>query len=134
MVRGQHVPVQQGKVLILNGDQPLQDFEEQLVEAGLESENVLTVNNWNLQSYARFRRLIEKIQPKLVIIDSLIGCSGGRAFDENKSDFATPLYWLTRNNGPPSRPAIMMIHHANKQGGFRGTSAPSVTLWMRPGL
>ena len=124
MVRGQHVPVQQGKVLILNGDQPLHLLKEQLVEAGLNSRNVLAVNNWNLQSYARFRRLIEKIRPKLVIIDSLIGCSGGRAFDENKSDFATPLYWLTRNNGT-TFPAttIMMIHHANKTGGFRGTSA-----------
>jgi len=67
---------------------------------------------------------MEKVQPKLVVIDSLIGCSGGRAFDENKSDFATPLYWLTRNNGVlfPAT-TILIIHHANKQGGFRGTSA-----------
>ena len=64
------------------------------------------------------------IKPKLVVIDSLIGCSGGRAFDENKSDFATPLYWLTRNNGVlfPAT-TILIVHHANKQGGFRGTSA-----------
>ena len=59
-----------------------------------------------------------------MIIDSLIGCSGGRAFDENKSDFATPLYWLSRNNGTTFHGAtIMIIHHANKTGGFRGTSA-----------
>ena len=62
--------------------------------------------------------------PKLVVIDSLIGCSGGRAFDENKSDFAQPLYWLTRNNGVLfPRTTILIIHHANKNGGFRGTSA-----------
>jgi hypothetical protein len=42
---------------------------------------------------------MERIKPKLVVIDSMIGCSGGRAFDENESDFATPLYRLTRNNG-----------------------------------
>jgi hypothetical protein len=67
---------------------------------------------------------MKALKPKLVVIDSLIGCSGGRAFDENKSDFATPLYWLTRNNGV-SFPAttIIIVHHANKQGGFRGTSA-----------
>ena len=54
----------------------------------------------------------------------MIGCSGGRAFDENKSDFAQPLYWLTRNNGVMfPRTTILIIHHANKQGGFRGTSA-----------
>ena len=45
-------------------------------------------------------------------------------FDENKSDFATPLYWLTKNNGDlfPAT-TILIIHHANKNGGFRGTSA-----------
>jgi hypothetical protein len=69
-------------------------------------------------------KLMHDIKPKLVVIDSLIGCSGGRAFDENKSDFATPLYWLTRNNGVlfPAT-TILIVHHANKQGGFRGTSA-----------
>jgi len=67
---------------------------------------------------------METYKPKLVVIDSLIGCSGGKAFDENKSDFATPLYWLTKNNGDlfPAT-TILIIHHANKNGGFRGTSA-----------
>ena len=54
----------------------------------------------------------------------LIGCSGGRAFDENKSDFATPLYWLTKNNGVLfPKATILIVHHANKNGGFSGTSA-----------
>jgi hypothetical protein len=68
--------------------------------------------------------MMEELKPKLVIVDSLIGCSGGKAFDENKSDFATPLYWLTRNNGNLfPKTTILIIHHANKNGGFRGTSA-----------
>jgi len=125
VVRGKHVPVQQGPVLLLNGDQPLIQLKEQLeeVEYPLDS-NTKLLTDWSLQRYAQFIKLMEKVQPKLVVIDSLIGCSGGRAFDENKSDFATPLYWLTRNNGVlfPAT-TILIIHHANKQGGFRGTSA-----------
>jgi len=125
VVRGRHVPVQQGSVLLLNGDQPLLQLKEQLeeVEYPLDS-NTKLLTDWSLQRYAQFIKLMEKVQPKLVVIDSLIGCSGGRAFDENKSDFATPLYWLTRNNGVlfPAT-TILIIHHANKQGGFRGTSA-----------
>ena len=125
VVRGKHVPVQQGPVLLLNGDQPLLQLKEQLeeVEYPLDS-NTKVLTDWSLQRYAQFIKLMEKVQPKLVVIDSLIGCSGGRAFDENKSDFATPLYWLTRNNGVlfPAT-TILIIHHANKQGGFRGTSA-----------
>ncbi len=128
IVRGKHVPVQQGKVLLLNGDQPLVQLKEQLQEVDYPvDENTHIQTDWNLQRYAQFVQLMEKVKPKLVVIDSLIGCSGGRAFDENKSDFAQPLYWLTRSNGvlfPET--TILLIHHANKKGGkdsFRGTSA-----------
>jgi hypothetical protein len=112
-------------VLLLNGDQPLIQLKDQLEEVDypLDSNTKLRTD-WSLQRYAQFNKLMHKVQPKFVVIDSLIGCSGGRAFDENKSDFATPLYWLTRNNGVlfPAT-TILIIHHANKQGGFRGTSA-----------
>jgi hypothetical protein len=117
--------VQQGPVLLLNGDQPLVQMQEQLLEIEMPADAPVTLRtDWTLQSYARFQKLMERVRPKLVVIDSLIGCSGGRAFDENKSDFATPLYWLTRNNGVlfPAT-TILIIHHANKTGGFRGTSA-----------
>jgi hypothetical protein len=125
VIRGQHVPVQQGPVLLLNGDQPLGQVQEQLQEVEMPRNAPVTLRtDWALQSYARFQKLMERVRPRLVVIDSLIGCSGGRAFDENKSDFATPLYWLTRNNGVlfPAT-TILIIHHANKTGGFRGTSA-----------
>jgi hypothetical protein len=62
--------------------------------------------------------------PKLVIIDSITGCSRGSAFDENKKEFASPIYWLSNNNGRlfPGC-TILLIHHANKTGGFRGSTA-----------
>nr|BAR22905.1 bifunctional DNA primase/polymerase [uncultured Mediterranean phage uvMED]BAR22925.1 bifunctional DNA primase/polymerase [uncultured Mediterranean phage uvMED]BAR39146.1 bifunctional DNA primase/polymerase [uncultured Mediterranean phage uvMED] len=125
VVRGKHAPVAKGGCVILNGDQPLADLDDQLDEVEFpRTKDVHIEPNWNLGNYAQFQNLLKKRKPKLVIIDSLIGCSGGRAFDENKSDFATPLYWLTRNNGTLfPRTTILIIHHANKQGGFRGTSA-----------
>jgi len=125
IVRGKPVPVKQGPVLLLNGDQPLIQLKEQLEEVDFPiGKNTHIQTDWSLQRYAQFVNLMNKIKPSLVVIDSLIGCSGGRAFDENKSDFATPLYWLTRNNGVlfPAT-TILLIHHANKTGGFRGTSA-----------
>lgn len=125
VVRGRPMPVESGGVVILNGDQPLSDLQEQLEEAEYPlDERTLIRGEWSLQYYAQFVELMKRRRPKLVIIDSLIGCSGGKAFDENKSEFAMPLYWLTRNNGVlyPAT-TILIIHHANKQGGFRGTSA-----------
>ena len=125
MVRGQLVPVEQGSVLILNGDQSDVLLQEQLEEVEMpEDAPVFTQNGWQLKEQNAFCRLMDDLKPSLVIIDSLIGCSSGDAFDENKSSFAAPLYWLSKQNGNmfPAT-TIMIIHHANKTGGFRGTSS-----------
>ena len=119
VVRGKHVPVQQGPVLLLNGDQPLVQLKEQLEEVDYPLDsNTHIQTDWALQRYAQFVKLMNDIKPKLVVIDSLIGCSGGRAFDENKSDFATPLYWLTRNNGVLFRNNDLGCPPRQQAGGF----------------
>lgn len=124
-VRGDLVPVQAGPVLILNGDQSEVQVQQQLRDLEFQaSDPVTVVMGWDLNWYYRFVKLIEKHQPKLVIIDSITGCSRGSAFDENKKEFASPIYWLANNNGR-TFPActILLIHHANKTGGFRGSTA-----------
>jgi hypothetical protein len=124
-VRGDLVPVQSGPVLILNGDQSEVQVQQQLLELEFQATDPVTVvMGWDLNWYYRFTKLIEKHQPKLVIIDSITGCSKGSAFDENKKEFAGPIYWLSNNNGRLF-PActILLIHHANKTGGFRGSTA-----------
>ena len=125
LVRGKLVPVEQGPVLLLNGDQSLVQLKEQLQEVDYPvDDNTMLQNDWQLQYYAQFIQLMETHRPKLVVVDSLIGCSGGKAFDENKSDFAQPLTWLASNNGVTfPETTILIIHHANKEGGIRGTSA-----------
>jgi hypothetical protein len=112
-------------VLILNGDQSEVQVQQQLRDLEFQpSDPVTVVMGWDLNWYYRFVKLIEKHQPKLVIIDSITGCSRGSAFDENKKEFASPIYWLANNNGRLF-PActILLIHHANKTGGFRGSTA-----------
>ena len=124
-VRGDLVPVQAGPVLILNGDQSEVQVQQQLRDLEfLPTDPVTVVMGWDLNWYFRFTKLIEKHRPKLVIIDSITGCSRGSAFDENKKEFASPIYWLANNNGRLF-PActILLIHHANKTGGFRGSTA-----------
>lgn len=124
-VRGDLVPVEAGPVLILNGDQSEVQVQQQLRDLEFQpSDPVTVVMGWDLNWYYRFKQLIEKHRPKLVIIDSITGCSRGSAFDENKKEFASPIYWLANNNGRLF-PActILLIHHANKTGGFRGSTA-----------
>ncbi len=124
-VQNNVVPIKKGKVLILNADQPKVQLREQLREQDYKmDDNTVVINGFQIKREYYFAQLIKKHKPTLVVIDSLIGSSAGRAFDENKSSFASPLYRLTNNNGH-SFPAttILVIHHANKQGGFRGTSS-----------
>jgi hypothetical protein len=124
-VRGDLVPVEAGPVLILNGDQSEVQVQQQMRDLEFDaSDPVTVVMGWDLNWYFRFVKLIEKHRPKLVIIDSITGCSRGSAFDENKKEFASPIYWLSNNNGRlfPGC-TILLIHHANKTGGFRGSTA-----------
>ncbi len=52
-VRGANVPVKKGKVLILNGDQPLMQIKEQLEEIDYPmDENTIIQTDWQLQNYA----------------------------------------------------------------------------------
>ena len=124
-IRGDLVPVQQGKVLILNGDQSEVQVKQQMQDLELNhADPIRVVMGWDLNWYLRFVKLVEKHRPALVIIDSITGCSRGSAFDENRKEFAGPLYWLANNNGrlfPPC--TILVVHHSNKSGGFRGTTA-----------
>ncbi len=124
-IRGDDVPVQKGKVLILNGDQSEVQVKQQMLDLDLgHGDPIRIVMGWDLNWYMRFKQLIEFHQPSLVIIDSITGCSRGSAFDENRKEFASPLYWLANNNGRLF-PActILVVHHSNKAGGFRGTTA-----------
>jgi hypothetical protein len=129
-VRGQFYPVnggKPGKVLWLNGDQSRQQLRSTLKAADLiesDMKNFVPQQGWELQWYGRFTRLVQKHKPQLVIIDSITGCSKGSAFSENQKEFAAPVYWLALNNGT-TFPAcsIILLHHSNKTGGYRGTSS-----------
>ena len=125
-VQNNTVPVKQGKVLILNSDQPEVQLREQLREQDYKMDkNTVIIHGFQIRREYYFAQLLKKHKPALVIIDSLIGSSAGRAFDENKSSFASPLYRITNKNGSNGTHAttVLVIHHANKQGGFRGTSS-----------
>jgi hypothetical protein len=124
-VRGQDVPVEQGTVLWLNGDQNSRRIRKQFEELDFNANDpVIVRNKVSMLWYPWFIQQIEEHRPKLVVWDSVTACMRGCAFDQNKAEYAEPLYWYSSENGE-SFPAttIVFIHHANKEGGFRGTTA-----------
>jgi len=124
-VQGQEVPVEQGTVLWLNGDQNSRRIRKQFKDLDFTADDpVIVRNKVSMLWYPWFIQQIEEHRPKLVVWDSVTACMRGCAFDQNKAEYAEPLYWYSSENGE-SFPAttIVFIHHANKEGGFRGTTA-----------
>jgi len=124
-VQGQEVPVEQGTVLWLNGDQNSRRMRKQFRDLDFTADDpVIVRNKVSMLWYPWFIQQIEEHRPKLVVWDSVTACMRGCAYDQNKAEYAEPIYWYSAENGE-SFPAttIVFIHHAAKSGDFRGTSA-----------
>ena len=65
--------------------------------------------------------LITSTGAKLVIIDALADIMPGR--DENSVKDTAPIFLSLRRVAEETQAAIIVIHHSNKTGGYRGSSA-----------
>ena len=124
-LKNQVVPVEQGPVIYFNADMSDTDFEEEFDLHEIKNEaDFYFEPDFNLYKRVQFVKTMNRIKPAMICIDSLSSCSGAKAGDENKAEFAQPLYWLNVNNGvlwPEC--TIIVLHHAAKHGGARGSSA-----------
>jgi hypothetical protein len=67
------------------------------------------------------RTCLVEVRPALIIIDALIEVSGGA--DENSSTEMNPVLDALRQIAAEIDAAVLVIHHGNKAGGYRGSSA-----------
>ena len=124
-IRGEMVPVSAGTVLWCNAEQSPEILEEQFEDQGIHKDSWLRV--WNGFRLSYRKRLVDELnryQPSLVVIDSL--SASQPTIDGNKQISSAGLYWLENNNGllwPAT--CFLIIHHNNKQGGFRGSQLDS---------
>ena len=124
-LKDQLVPVQQGPVIYFNGDMSTTDFEEEYNLHEIKNDHLVHFEpDFDLQRRVQFQKKMSEVKPRMVVIDSLSSCSGAKAGDENKAEFAQPLYWMTQANGElwPDC-CIVVLHHAAKAGGARGSTA-----------
>jgi archaellum biogenesis ATPase FlaH len=118
-------PTRQGKVLILQSDEPSGVTRERLSTAGFEgvpAETVWIERGWKSGQMRRLRQWLEKYSPDLVVIDSLAAIHRSSDSDENDAGYAR-LFFDLRDLQEQYGCTILMLHHANKAGGARGTSA-----------
>jgi len=122
-VHGGMVNVPMGKCLWLNGDQSARTTRRAFHLIGVD-KGVDVVPEWDMQWYRRFCKMQNARKYDLVIIDSLDGCNDSNPYEENRREYAMPLKRLARRNGVDFHACtIIVIHHNNKNGSFRGTSA-----------
>ncbi|GAB4141560.1 MAG: hypothetical protein Fur0046_17600 [Cyanobacteria bacterium J069] len=118
-------PARQGKVLILQSDEPSGVTRERLSTAGFEgvpAETVWIERGWKSAQMRRLRQWLEKYSPDLLVIDSLAAIHRSSDSDENDAGYAR-LFFDLRDLQEKYRCTILVLHHANKAGGARGTSA-----------
>lgn len=118
-------PTKHGKVLYIQTDEPEVNTAHNLKEAGFESvpnENLTIYFKWQFSQMAKLRETIEQEQPKLVVIDSLTSCNRSSTIEEKNVEYARSLYEL-RDIAMETGCAIIVLHHENKNGEVRGTTA-----------
>ena len=130
-LKNQIVPVEQGKVIYFTSDMSNDDFDEEFDLHDVQNaRDFIHVPDFNLYRRVQFVKTMNRIKPKMICIDSLSSCSGAKAGDENKAEFAQPLYWLNLNNGVLwPHCVITVLHHAARgHGGARGSTAISAAV------
>ena len=122
-VHGKMFDVPRGKALWLNGDQSERVLKRQFELIGVTT-GVDVVAEWDMAWYRRFCRMQEEGKYDLIVIDSLDGCNDSNPYEENRREYALPLKRLARRNDIDF-PAcsIVVLHHNNRNGNFRGTSS-----------
>jgi hypothetical protein len=123
--------VTQGTVLVIDeesGNRRLRSRLSQIMRArGAGAETPLwytTMAGFNLRSAldaGYLEELVSQHQPKLVVIDALVDVMPGG--DENAAQDVHPVFHSLRRIANTYSCAVLVIHHTNKAGGYRGSTA-----------
>jgi hypothetical protein len=113
-------------VIYFNADMSSLDFQEEYDLHEIKNGHRFHFEpDFNLYRQAQFVKTMNRVKPSMICIDSLSSCSGSKAGDENKAEFAQPLYWLSAKNGIlwPACTIVVLHHAAKATGGARGSTA-----------
>jgi hypothetical protein len=124
--------VQPGNVLIIDeesGDERLSRRLGMAIRGELGDESTpiyyVSLAQFNLfkkpEDASLMTALIQEVDAKLVVIDALADIMAGG--DENSVKDTQPVFMQLRKIAEESGAAIIVIHHANKTGDYRGSTA-----------
>lgn len=119
-------PTAYGKVLIVQTDEPSTETKERFEIAGIFNDvqpgQISILTRWGFTQIHKLRHWIEANRPALVVIDSLTTANRGNRSEEKDTPYAHGLLDL-RDIADQYGCTIWILHHSNRQGGLRGTTA-----------
>lgn len=109
--------------LIVQTDESSGDMARALEANGYTKNLPVRIKtSWTVDHMNDLRNEIINHNIEVVIIDSLTTISKGSMFSENDVQYAIPILEMKRI-AEETGASILLIHHSNKEGGSRGTSA-----------
>jgi hypothetical protein len=137
------LPTKKGKVLIVCGDEPLDQLKDKMIDRGYFglADQWDILYDFDISQAEILEEKIEDLRPTFLIIDSFSSIHQSDSFDENSSQSQKTIRKLNRL-AERYNLSILMIHHTNKnkdQKGvhkLRGSSAiaaAAAAVWMLSG-
>jgi hypothetical protein len=128
-------PVEQGSVLFISVDESLRSTRAKLLNRGFRGKDPIHVlPEWDISQMGELEEMLDRLRPKLVIIDSLKRITVGRNLSENSAEFADNIYLLKELLARYGAAGVF-IHHATKDkeaigiGKVRGSTAITGAVW-----
>ncbi|MBV8884689.1 MAG: AAA family ATPase [Chroococcidiopsidaceae cyanobacterium CP_BM_RX_35] len=119
-------PTKHGKVLLMQTDEPAvvtaQNLKIAQFQEFLQPGQLLINSRWQFTQTQQLREAITTHKPVLVVIDSLTSCNRMATVEEKDVEYGRCLYEL-RDIAMELGCTILVLHHENKSGGVRGSTA-----------
>jgi hypothetical protein len=117
----------QGKVLVIQCDEPVVDAAEKLQIIGYDDDTLDNgmidfIDRWRFSNIPQLLSYVQRHHPQLIMIDSLTSCLAGMDVDLIRSDAGNCIYEL-RDIANQYGCSIVILHHLNKSGGIRDSSS-----------
>ena len=115
------------RVLLYQGDESKYDMLQALNQRGFtpesEGRKQLQVRfGWNVDAMPILTQDIEEFDPDIIVIDSLTFVNRFSIYDENQVEYSRPVLELNQIAALYGK-TIVLIHHANRNGQARGSTA-----------
>ncbi len=116
--------VSQGHVLWVVLEEALADVVTKLASFDPMPESVFITQPSTVNRFGQVREAVEKVKPRLVIIDTLASYAASEGYDENSSQNWTQALGQLRTLAEEHNFALLLLHHAKKtDGSYRGSTA-----------